>query len=109
MGHWEDKRESNLLDGFAHFYDTYECSDNKFIAVGSIEPQFYSELLEKLESVGCIVTYPSKSPEVLRELPSRLYKAINIETEKEIDYKALQLAHRWAHKRNLLHSFFIPL
>ena len=48
-GHWEDKRESNLLDGFAHFYDTYECSDNKFIAVGSIEPQFYSELLEKLE------------------------------------------------------------
>ena len=49
MGHWEDKRESNLLDGFAHFYDTYECSDNKFIAVGSIEPQFYYELLEKLE------------------------------------------------------------
>ena len=49
MGHWEDKRESNLLDGFAHFYDTYECSDNKFIAVGSIEPQFYSELLEKLK------------------------------------------------------------
>ena len=35
--------------GFAHFYDTYKCSDNKFIAVGSIEPQFYSELLEKLE------------------------------------------------------------
>ena len=49
MGHWEDSRESNLLDGFAHFYDTYKCSDNKFIAVGSIEPQFYSELLEKLE------------------------------------------------------------
>lgn len=49
MGHWEDKRESNLLDGFAHFYDTYECSDGKYIAVGSIEPHFYSELLEKLE------------------------------------------------------------
>ncbi len=49
MGYWEDSRESNLLDGFAHFYDTYECSDNKFIAVGSIEPEFYSELLEKLE------------------------------------------------------------
>ena len=49
MGHWEDKRESNLLDGFAHFYDTYECSDKKFIAIGSIEPQFYQELLIKLE------------------------------------------------------------
>ena len=49
MGHWEDQRESNLLDGYAHFYDTYQCSDKKFIAVGSIESQFYNELLEKLE------------------------------------------------------------
>ena len=43
------ERESNLLDGAAHFYDTYECSDKKFLAVGSIEPQFYSILLDKLE------------------------------------------------------------
>ena len=49
MGHWQDGRESNLLDGYAHFYDTYECKDEKYIAVGSIEPQFYSELLKKLE------------------------------------------------------------
>ena len=49
MGYWEDHRESNLLDGAAHFYDTYECSDKKFIAIGSIEPQFYSILLEKLD------------------------------------------------------------
>jgi len=49
MGHWVDYRESNLLDGAAHFYDTYECLDKKFIAIGSIEPQFYSILLEKLE------------------------------------------------------------
>jgi|TARA_B100001113_G_scaffold223543_1_gene183518 alpha-methylacyl-CoA racemase len=49
MGFWDDKKESNLLDGGAHFYDTYECSDKKHIAIGSIEPQFYKELLEKLE------------------------------------------------------------
>jgi alpha-methylacyl-CoA racemase len=49
MGHWQDNRESNLLDGGAHFYDTYKCSDKKFVAIGSIEPQFYSILLEKLE------------------------------------------------------------
>ena len=48
-GFWSEERESNLLDGAAHFYDTYECSDQKFLAVGSIEPQFYSVLLEKLE------------------------------------------------------------
>ena len=48
-GFWQDERESNMLDGAAHFYDSYECADNKFLAVGSIEPQFYSVLLEKLE------------------------------------------------------------
>ena len=49
MGYWEDERESNLLDGGAHFYDTYECADGKFLAIGSIEPKFYSIFLEKLE------------------------------------------------------------
>ena len=49
MGFWTENKESNLLDGAAHFYDTYECSDKKHIAIGAIEPQFYKELLEKLE------------------------------------------------------------
>ena len=40
-------RGSNMLDGGAHFYDTYETSDGKFISIGSIEPQFYALLLEK--------------------------------------------------------------
>ncbi|KJS36380.1 MAG: carnitine dehydratase [Hyphomonas sp. BRH_c22] len=47
MGVWTDDRESNLLDGGAHFYDTYECSDGKWVSIGSIEPQFYALLLEK--------------------------------------------------------------
>ncbi len=47
MGLWTDEREANLLDGGAHFYDTYECADGKWVAIGSIEPQFYQLLLEK--------------------------------------------------------------
>ena len=47
MGMWTDEREANLLDGGAHFYDTYECSDGKWVSIGSIEPQFYAILLEK--------------------------------------------------------------
>ena len=43
------ERGSNLLDTGAHFYDVYECSDGKYISIGSIEPQFYSELVQKLE------------------------------------------------------------
>ena len=44
MGIWGD-RGTNLLDTGAPFYDVFECSDGKFISIGSIEPQFYSELL----------------------------------------------------------------
>jgi alpha-methylacyl-CoA racemase len=46
-GIWKDERRSNLLDGGAHFYDTYQCADGKWISIGSIEPQFYALLLEK--------------------------------------------------------------
>jgi alpha-methylacyl-CoA racemase len=46
-GVWTDERRNNMLDGGAHFYDTYQCSDGKWISLGSIEPQFYALLLEK--------------------------------------------------------------
>jgi alpha-methylacyl-CoA racemase len=46
-GVWTNDRRANLLDGGAHFYDTYQCADGKWISVGSIEPQFYALLLEK--------------------------------------------------------------
>jgi len=46
-GMWQDSHGVNLLDSGAHFYDTYETKDGKWIALGSIEPQFYRELLEK--------------------------------------------------------------
>src|SRR5260221_295782 len=47
LGMWADKRGSNLLDSGAHFYNTYETKDGKYIALGSIEPQFYKELIER--------------------------------------------------------------
>jgi alpha-methylacyl-CoA racemase len=46
-GMFKDQRGTNLLDGGAHFYDTYETSDGKHICIGSIEPQFYALLVEK--------------------------------------------------------------
>jgi len=47
-GEWRDRRESNTLDGGAHCYDTYQCADGRWIALGSLEPQFHSLLLGKL-------------------------------------------------------------
>ena len=47
-GHgFTDQRGSNMLDGGAHFYNTYETKDGKYVCVGAIEPQFYAELVEK--------------------------------------------------------------
>ena len=48
-GLWRDQRESNIIDGAAHFYDNYQCADGEWIAIGSIETPFYRALLEALE------------------------------------------------------------
>jgi alpha-methylacyl-CoA racemase len=48
VGVWSDDRGSNLLDGGAPFYATYECADGGFVAVGALEPQFYAALLAGL-------------------------------------------------------------
>jgi alpha-methylacyl-CoA racemase len=45
MGMWGPERGTNLLDSGAHFYDVYECADGGYVSIGSIEPQFYAELL----------------------------------------------------------------
>jgi alpha-methylacyl-CoA racemase len=52
MGLWQDERGTNMLDTGAHFYDAYECSDGKYVSIGSIEPQFYAELLRLLGLEG---------------------------------------------------------
>ena len=47
-GHgFKDARGANMLDGGAHFYNTYETRDGKYVCIGAIEPQFYAELVEK--------------------------------------------------------------
>ena len=47
MGEWHQSRESNLLDGGAHFYGTYRCADGRHLAIGSIEPPFYRSFLTR--------------------------------------------------------------
>ena len=47
LGMWTGERSDNMLDGGAHFYDTYQCQDGEWVALGAIEPQFYAILREK--------------------------------------------------------------
>ncbi len=48
-GSWAEERGTNLLDTGCPFYDTYRTSDGGYMAVGSLEPQFYAELIKGLE------------------------------------------------------------
>jgi len=47
-GLWTDRRDDNLLDGAAPFYRCYRTSDDRFVAVGALEPQFYAALVAGL-------------------------------------------------------------
>jgi len=77
LGLWSDERESNLLDGGAHFYDTYETKDGQYVAIGSIEPQFYAELIQKagLEGESLPRQMDRSQWPALKERFTRLFKA----------------------------------
>ncbi len=48
QGTWRDERQTNVVDGAAHYYRVYETADGKHFSVGAIEPQFYTELCSRL-------------------------------------------------------------
>jgi alpha-methylacyl-CoA racemase len=48
LGFWDERMGVNVLDTGAPFYDTYETADGKFVSLGSLEPQFYAELIRRL-------------------------------------------------------------
>jgi alpha-methylacyl-CoA racemase len=47
IGAWKEQHGTNVLDTGAPFYDTYETKDGKYVSLGSLEPQFYAELLAR--------------------------------------------------------------
>lgn len=83
IGAWnEAERESNLLDGAAHFYDTYECADGKYVAIGSIEPQFYALLVEKT-GVDPALFEPQMDPARWDAMKARLAEVFLTKTRDE--------------------------
>jgi alpha-methylacyl-CoA racemase len=48
QGSWSDQRQDNIVDGGAPHFATYATADNKYVAVGAIEPQFYANLLDAM-------------------------------------------------------------
>lgn len=48
MGMWNAERGTNLLDTGAHCYDVFATADGGWVSIGSLEPQFYAQLLDLL-------------------------------------------------------------
>jgi alpha-methylacyl-CoA racemase len=57
-GSYHEQRAANLLDGGAPFYDVYETADGRHLAVGSLEPKFYDDLVRLL---GLADTAPDRN------------------------------------------------
>jgi alpha-methylacyl-CoA racemase len=70
-GVWSDRRGVNLLDGGCPYYDTYECADGRYVAVGALEGQFWTALLAGLGFVPAEFpdrTDPNTWPDLRRRL-----------------------------------------
>lgn len=81
-GKWTDVRGSNLLDSGAYFYDVYQCSDGRWLAVGAIEKRFHDELLRLLEIEPC-GNDPRLDRSVWPEMCSRLAEKFKTRTRDE--------------------------
>lgn len=92
---WRDAPGENFLTGAAHFYDTYETRDNKWVAIGAIEPQFHVELLTRLgldltefavgEGIPSGDRYEEYLDQIWPSLKERLASAIRQHTRAELE------------------------
>jgi len=83
FGMWDaTQRESNMLDGGAHFYDTYECADGQYISLGSIEPQFYA-LLKKLAGLPEADFGDQNNPALWPAMKEKLAAVMRQKTQQE--------------------------
>lgn len=82
LGVWGE-RGTNVLDSGAPFYDTYETADAAFISIGSLEPQFYAELVERLGLVDDVDLARQMDPTTWPEMRERLTTLFKTKTRDE--------------------------
>src|SRR3546814_5607966 len=82
MGAWGGGRGTNLIDGGAPFYDTYETADGRHVAIGPVEPKFFAILIEKMGLAAGDL--PSQNDrKAWPELRLRLAEAFRARTQAE--------------------------
>lgn len=80
---WDQPRGENTLDGGCPFYDTYETKDEKYMAVGALEPQFFAELLKGLELSGRGIEETRLDRETWPEMKSTFTRLFKQKTRTE--------------------------
>ena len=79
----ENAPGTNLLDTGAHFYDVFQCQDDKYISIGSIEPQFYALLLEKTDLTDDPAFAKQMDPSQWPTLKAKLQDVIKQKTQAQ--------------------------
>jgi alpha-methylacyl-CoA racemase len=82
IGRWTEGRETNFLDGGAHFYGVYQCACGNFISIGSIEPQFYA-LLRQLAGLSDAAFEAQMEREAWPSLKQKLADIFRTKTRDE--------------------------
>ena len=91
--------------GDDHFDEVEGSTEFEIFLTPNKRAKGYEALKRFLESEGCHVAFPAGSS----NLPGPRYQAVRVTSgDEEIPAAALRRGHRWAHQRNLLHSFFKP-
>ena len=115
-GTWRDHRCDNILDGAAHFYGVYRTADDKHVAVGAIEPQFYAELCRRLEvDVPHDDDLPSSWSAHREALAARFLQKTRAEWEQQLGTPGscaapvLTIAEAPSHPHNVARRTFIEV
>jgi alpha-methylacyl-CoA racemase len=115
-GTWRDRRHDNVLDGAAHYYGAYRTADDKHVAVGAMEKQFYAELCERL---GVDVPQDANDPTAWDAhrsvLAARFREKTRAEWEEQLDSPGccaapvLSLVEAPRHPHNVARGTFVDV
>ena len=115
-GTWRDQRHANILDGAAHYYGVYETADGKHVAVGAMEPQFYTELCQRLGvDVPQDVNNPAAWAAHRSVLAARFRDKTRAEWEEQLDSPGccatpvLSLTEAPRHPHNVARGTFVEI
>lgn len=117
-GFWRDKPEQNLFANTSPFYEVFECADGQHITLGAIEPQFYAEMLKRLEldDVSAATQYDHRTwPQLKERVAAKIKTRTRTEWQAALEGSdvcfapVLSLAEASEHPHNVARGLFVDV